>query len=338
MTTGCLLEASEEPTERHLYRWSASAGLERLTTEPGVYRGTLGGDVVVVESATLTDPGTTFTITRRGAGSPGSRRTPTPRPCARPPTWSGSGPRELRTAVVLPRDGVRPDGPLPVLLAPYGGPHFRMVLQAHNPYLEPQWFADQGFAVVIADGRGTGGRGPAWDREIHLDLATAALEDQVDALHGAADRFPGELDLTRVGIRGWSFGGYLAALAVLRRPDVFHAAVAGAPVTDWTLYDTHYTERYLGDPTTDPDVYRRSSCWTTRPAAPAADADPRAGRRQRRVREHAGPVLRPPGCRAAAHRAPVVRRDPPGHPGGRRREPAPAAGRVPEAVLAQPSA
>ncbi|MFM8383066.1 MAG: prolyl oligopeptidase family serine peptidase, partial [Actinomycetota bacterium] len=60
-------------------------------------------------------------------------------------------------------------------------------------------------------------------------------------------------------IRGWSFGGYLAALAVLRRPDVFHAAVAGAPVTDWRLYDTHYTERSLGDPTVDDGPYRAGS-------------------------------------------------------------------------------
>ena len=79
------------------------------------------------------------------------------------------------------------------------------------------------------------------------DLAGAVLDDQVDALHAAAERHP-VLDLSRVAIRGWSFGGYLAALAVLRRPDVFHAAIAGAPVTDWRLYDTHYTERYLGDP------------------------------------------------------------------------------------------
>jgi dipeptidyl-peptidase-4 len=68
------------------------------------------------------------------------------------------------------------------------------------------------------------------------------LDDQVDALRAAADLHH-EIDLTRVAIRGWSFGGYLAALAVLRRPDVFHAAIAGAPVTDWRLYDTHYTER-----------------------------------------------------------------------------------------------
>jgi dipeptidyl-peptidase 4 len=80
----------------------------------------------------------------------------------------------------------------------------------------------------------------------------------VEALHAVAATHP-ELDLHRVAIRGWSFGGYLAALAVLRRPDVFHAAVAGAPVTDWRLYDTHYAERYLGHPDRDPDAYRRSS-------------------------------------------------------------------------------
>jgi dipeptidyl-peptidase-4 len=90
------------------------------------------------------------------------------------------------------------------------------------------------------------------------DLAGPPLEDQVDALRAAADRF-GDLDPGRVAIRGWSFGGYLAALAVLRRPDVFHAAVAGAPVTDWHLYDTHYTERYLGHPDADRDSYDRSS-------------------------------------------------------------------------------
>ena len=77
-------------------------------------------------------------------------------------------------------------------------------------------------------------------------------------LEDAARRFDC-LDTSRVGVQGWSFGGYLATLAVLRRPDVFHAAVAGAPVIDWKLYDTHYTERYLGTPHTQPEAYSRSS-------------------------------------------------------------------------------
>ena len=147
---------------------------------------------------------------------------------------------------------------LPVLMDPYGGPHSQRVLATRGAHLSSQWFAEQGFAVLVVDGRGTPGRGPQFDRAVHGDLAGPVLADQVDALHAVAERF-GDLDLDRVGIRGWSFGGYLAALAVLRRPDVFHAAVAGAPVTDWALYDTHYTERYLGRPDTDPDAYRRSS-------------------------------------------------------------------------------
>jgi dipeptidyl-peptidase-4 len=81
----------------------------------------------------------------------------------------------------------------------------------------------------------------------------------VAALEDVTRRFPGEIDASRVGIRGWSFGGYLAALAVLRRPDIFAAAIAGAPVTEWRWYDTVATERYLGHPATHPDAYERSS-------------------------------------------------------------------------------
>jgi dipeptidyl-peptidase 4 len=166
------------------------------------------------------------------------------------------GDRRIATAVLLPAEH---DGsPLPVLVDPYGGPHAGRVVRAHNAHVGAQWMADQGFAVVVADGRGTPGRGSAWERAVHLDLATAVLEDQVEALQRAAEEH-GVLDLGRVAIRGWSFGGYLAALAVLRCPDVFHAAIAGAPVTEWRLYDTHYTERYLGDPGEHPDVYDANS-------------------------------------------------------------------------------
>ncbi|SOB82265.1 S9 family peptidase [Streptomyces sp. 1331.2] len=174
------------------------------------------------------------------------------------PVFRFAGERRIPTAVFLPTGYDRErDGLLPVLMDPYGGPHGQRVVQAHNPHLNSQWFADQGFAVVVADGRGTPGRGPAWEKSIAFDFAGATLDDQADALQALAEEFP--LDLGRVAIRGWSYGGYLAALAVLRRPDVFHAAVAGAPVTDWALYDTHYTERYLGDPAERPEVYAANS-------------------------------------------------------------------------------
>ena len=174
------------------------------------------------------------------------------------PILSYGGPRRIRTAILLPSWHEPGSGQLPVLCDPYGGPHAQRVLASRDAFLTSQWLAEQGFAVVVADGRGTPGRGPRWDRAVAADLAGPTLEDQVEALHAAAEQC-GDLDLSRVGIRGWSFGGYLAALAVLRRPDVFHAAIAGAPVTDWRLYDTHYTERYLGRPDESPAVYERNS-------------------------------------------------------------------------------
>ena len=176
-------------------------------------------------------------------------------------TLSMAGERGLATALLLPPGRASGDGGrvLPVLLDPYGGPHAQRVVRVYNAFLSSQWFADQGFAVLVADGRGSPGRGPTWERAVAGDLATPPLEDQVDALNAVAAEHPGLLDLSKVAIRGWSFGGFLAALAVLRRPDVFAAAIAGAPVTEQALYDTHYTERYLGLPHEEPEAYRHSS-------------------------------------------------------------------------------
>jgi dipeptidyl-peptidase 4 len=166
------------------------------------------------------------------------------------------GPRQIPVAILLPNDGLTT--PLPVLFDPYGGPHAQRVVSASSAFNSSQWFADQGFVVVIADNTGTPGKGSAWERGVANDLAQLVLEDQVEVLRALDDLEP-RADTTRVGIRGWSFGGYLAALAVLRRGDVFHAGIAGAPVTDWRLYDTHYTERYLGNPATNDAPYAATS-------------------------------------------------------------------------------
>ena len=244
-----------ESTRTAVYRWSP-AGLECLTPDPGVHRAVVGGATTVISSASLGTDGTSSVVHFAG----GSRelashavRT-TLQPSVR---MLRLGPRRLAAGLLLPRVHVAGTA-LPVLLDPYGGPHAQRVVEARSAWLEPQWLADQGFAVLVVDGRGSPGREAAWEREIHLDLVGPILDDQIDALHAAAEIEP-DLDLSRVGIRGWSFGGWLAALAVLRRPDVFAAAIAGAPVTDWSLYDTFYTERYLGTPQDNPEVYRRCS-------------------------------------------------------------------------------
>jgi len=239
----------DDATVQHVWRWDGT--VHSLTSEPGVHTATAAGSTVVVRSAVLHRPGATTTVLG-GNTITSFAATPLTKPHV---TLLRCGATRLATAVLLPHDH---DGtPLPVLMDPYGGPHALRALQQYNGFCASQWFADQGFAVVVADGRGTPGRGSEWERSVLHDLASPALDDQVEALHAAAEHHP--LDLNRVAIRGWSFGGYLAALAVLRRPDVFHAAVAGAPVTEWRLYDTHYTERYLGNPEVDPLPYDRSS-------------------------------------------------------------------------------
>ncbi|MFD1659341.1 prolyl oligopeptidase family serine peptidase [Streptomyces caeni] len=250
-------EAAADPEigEVHVYRVN-ELGVERVSQGPGVHSAVRAGGVTVLVSSTPDRAGAQVQVLHNGkpaatvashAEHPGL----SPRV-----TLTQGGARRIPCAVLMPTD-YSGDTSLPVLLDPYGGPHAQRVVAAHNPMLTSQWFADQGFAVVVADGRGTPGRSPAWEKAVKDELAAVVLQDQVDALHAMAGDFP--LDLTRVAIRGWSFGGYLAALAVLRRPDVFHAAVVGAPVTDLRLYDTHYQERYLGHPDRQPEVYRRNS-------------------------------------------------------------------------------
>ena len=268
-----LFQASAEATEIGLWAYGPD-GLSQVSEGGGVYSGLRAGGTTIVAGRGLDDDGVTVRV-YRDAQPVATLASQAERPAlpAPHPDLFGAGAREIRTAVLFPswhqpgqrqpgqhQPGQRQPGQgrLPVLLDPYGGPHAQRVLKTRSAYLTSQWFAEQGFAVVIADGRGTPGRGPAWERAVAGDLAGPVLEDQVDALRDAAARFA-DLDTGRVAIRGWSFGGYLAALAVLRRPDVFHAAIAGAPVTDWRLYDTHYTERYLGDPDRDKDAYDRCS-------------------------------------------------------------------------------
>ena len=164
---------------------------------------------------------------------------------------------DLYAAVIAPENYQAEK--LPTILSPYSGPHAQRVINSASGYLADQFLANQGFLVVTIDSRGTPGRGKEFAQSISANWAQKVLADQIAGLTELAALANWNFDVTRVGIKGWSFGGYLAALAVLTRSDFFKAAIAGAPVTDWRWYDTAYSERYLGHPAENDERYSENS-------------------------------------------------------------------------------
>lgn len=267
------VSASANPTEMHVFEVPLAGGEPRqLTTDVAVHEATFAPNasawvhttrsptharqVTVVRTASSTEP----SIIRSVAEAPNFDPNV---------TFERVGERDFAAAIIRPRD-FDPTRRYPVFVYVYGGPGHKQVMVERDRWLLPQWFADHGFIVVSFDGRGTPGRGRAWERAIREDFISVPLEDQVAALQATGALHP-EMDMSRVGIYGWSFGGYFSSMAVLRRPDVFHAGVAGAPVSEWRDYDTHYTERFLGLPEADDaadGAYHRSSVLTFAAAEP----------------------------------------------------------------------
>ncbi|MFJ5926111.1 prolyl oligopeptidase family serine peptidase [Kitasatospora sp. NPDC092948] len=250
---GLLVEAGDgDPADQQVFLLDPDGGApQRLTDGPGVHTVAAHGDGVLLLTEAGPD-GVRRTWHHHGARTAFpdlSAELPyRPQPLLRRVTEHG-----LPSAVLYPRDHVAGNR-LPVLLDVYGGPGYQAVANEPRRWQLKQWWADRGFAVVTVDNRGTPFVSPEFTRAIFRRFSQVAIDDQVAALHALGAAHP-DLDLTRVGVRGWSYGGYFAALAVLRRPDVFHAASAGAPPTDFRLYDTAYTERYLGLPQDNPEGY-----------------------------------------------------------------------------------
>jgi len=258
-----------DPTQTHVYRvplTPANKKVEQLTRDPGVHGLTLSGEsgVYVLSSSTLAGQ-QRMAVHRRDGARAGALQSVAVEPSLAPNvelTLVGDSPR-MHAAIIRPQD-FKAGKKYPVILSVYGGPHSQMVVATRQKYLLDAWLAEQGFIVVSLDGRGTPGRGRAWERAIRGNLIDVPLADQAHGLQALGAKYK-ELDLSRVGVFGWSFGGYFSAMAVHRRPDVFHAGVAGAPVTDWLDYDTHYTERYLGLPEANAEGYKASSVLTYAP-------------------------------------------------------------------------
>jgi len=263
--------ASVEPTDQDIFRVSLASGTPlQLTPRGGYHMASFGQHpgVYILSSFSTSQMGKTVVMRVPDASQAAAAdqlvgelpSVATPPPFVPNLEIAQVGAQAYRSLIVRPRN-FQPGKKYPVLVHVYGGPHHNQVMAIAGMYMLDQWLADHGFIVFMADGRGTPGRGTPWEHAMVGNFADIPLDDQVAALQAAGERFP-EMDLSRVGVFGWSFGGYMAALAVLRRPDVFQVGVAGAPVVDWRDYDTCYTERYIGTPQENPDGYERSSLLT----------------------------------------------------------------------------
>ena len=258
--------ASEDP--RNIQVWASRDDHTHRMVSPeiGVYSAVTGGNTIVIHGTTLGDSPhyamvhsgsleQTITIPVMSLAEP-VRIHPSPQ-------FFATKRRHICYSILFPQhyDGI---SELPILMDPYGGPSSQRCQHSSPLFTASQWFANQGFAVIVADGRGTLGRGRSWEKAVAGDLIGPILEDQVTVLRDAVRKYR-QLNSGKVAIRGWSFGGYLAAMAVIYSPHIFKAAIAGAPVTDWRYYDTHYSERYLGDPNAHAALYDRSSALIAAP-------------------------------------------------------------------------
>ncbi|MBN1204911.1 MAG: DPP IV N-terminal domain-containing protein [Myxococcaceae bacterium] len=252
------------PTESYLWRVKDGGAPEKLSTgvpapayEMAAAISMQGGLLVTLSQTDTTMP--RFQVLR----SDGTRVGELPSVAAEPPFTPKTqffqvAKEGFHASVIRPRNA-KPGVKLPVIVYVYGAA--TMVRHGMAENLLNQWIADQGFLLVRFDGRGTPQRSSSWQRAMKYEFASVPLNDQITALQALAQKVP-EMDLSRVGIYGWSFGGYTSAFAALTRPDVFKAAVAGAPVVDWLDYDSHLTERYLGLPQEHPEAYKKNSLLT----------------------------------------------------------------------------
>ncbi|MCP3902119.1 MAG: prolyl oligopeptidase family serine peptidase [Planctomycetes bacterium] len=263
-----------EPLDVHLYRVDLDGtDARRLTSADGHHTVAMApnGRFFITRCETVTDPPITtlhdidgtrlVTLAEpdpeRIAGCLDSADAPVGPPPPAPELFTftaADGRTELYGWLHKPR-GFDPGRRYPLLVEVYGGPGSKGV---RNTYRPAHPATELGFLVAKIDNRGTAGRGKAFKDAVYGKLGTVDLDDQAAGVRALARR--PYVDGDRVGIHGHSYGGYMAALAVLRYPDVFHVAVAGAPVTDWRNYDTIYTERFMRTPQENAEGYDAGSC------------------------------------------------------------------------------
>ena len=260
----------ESPMQRHIYRVRLNgSGMEKLAKEAGTHSANFSPDFsLFVGSYSAIDKPPVYrlveadgTVLRVLEGNDGARAAVDALALPRPEFVkipAADGVTQLNAYILRPAAGSAA-ARHPVLMYVYGGPGSQTVTDAWGGtrYLWHQMLAQKGYVVVSVDNRGTGARGRAFKKATYLNLGRLETDDQI-----AAARHLGTLpyvDPARIGIWGWSYGGYMTALSLGRGGDVFRAGVSVAPVTDWKLYDTIYTERFMRTPQENPTGYREGS-------------------------------------------------------------------------------
>jgi dipeptidyl-peptidase-4 len=261
-------EASgEDPRQLHLFVAKVDGSeVQQVTREQGTHRTSLAPDgqrAHVVWSNLETPPGARLLDLGSGTVVP-LPAPPDPLAAYRLPTQRMFQVKAEDDTVLYGHLALPPDlaegKKCPVLLYVYGGPHVQLVT---DQWLggAPLWlqaFAAEGYAVCRLDNRGTPNRGIAFEQSVHRRLGTLDVQDQLRAVAWLQQQ--PFVDATRIGVHGWSYGGYLTLRLLLQAPTTFACGVSGAPVTDWAMYETGYGERYMDTPAENPDGYRTASC------------------------------------------------------------------------------
>ena len=158
-----------------------------------------------------------------------------------------------------PRD-YDPSKKYPLIVYVYGGPHSQMVTNSWlgNVRMWEMLMAQKGYFVYVQDNRGTQNRGAAFEKAINRACGKAESADQMAGINSLLERFP-SIDRSRIGIHGWSYGGFMTLTLACDNPGFFKVAVAGGPVIDWKWYEVMYGERYMDNPDTNPEGYESTS-------------------------------------------------------------------------------
>ena len=256
---------AESPTERHLYCVDIKSGkMKRLTTGSGVHSISANSpntqfiDVfsspdVPRETRILDDKGTVVQVMHKADNPLADYKLGE----MELGVLKGNGGHDLHYRVFKPVD-FDPNKKYPVVVYLYNGPHLQLITKRWQggANLWYQYMAQNGYVVFSLDGRGSANRGLEFENAVFRDLATKEMEDQLTGVNWLKSQ--AWVDSNRMGIHGWSYGGFMTINMMTRQPGVFKAGVAGGPVIDWSHYEVMYTERYMDTPEENPDGYKKT--------------------------------------------------------------------------------